>query len=122
VKPCGGGWEAYPAPFLLEVAVEHHPVFVLGFGPHGTFGWIVIMLALLLIFGRRLPEVMRGLGSGVREFKKGMDEGNKTEQPHAPVPPVEGAVSRPAVPPPAAAPPAPADAPAPHTPPETKPH
>lgn len=59
--------------------------------PQG-FEWIVIALALLLIFGRRLPEVMRGLGGSVREFKKGMDDGPKTEAP--PAPRVEGAVSR----------------------------
>jgi sec-independent protein translocase protein TatA len=108
------------------VAVEQHPVFVLGFGPHGTFGWVVIMLALLLIFGRRLPEVMRGLGSGVREFKKGMDEGpqQKTEQPHAAVPPPEGAVSRPATQasPAPPAPPATAAPTAAQNPPESKPH
>ncbi|MCS6965228.1 MAG: twin-arginine translocase TatA/TatE family subunit [Candidatus Kapabacteria bacterium] len=32
---------------------------------------ILIALALLLLFGgRKIPELMRGLGSGIREFKK----------------------------------------------------
>lgn len=31
-------------------------------------------LALLLFGGKKLPEMMRGLGQGVREFKKGMNE------------------------------------------------
>lgn len=31
-------------------------------------------LALLLIGGKKLPEMMRGLGKGVREFKDGMRE------------------------------------------------
>lgn len=32
-------------------------------------------LALLLVGGKKLPEMMRGLGKGVREFKDGMKEG-----------------------------------------------
>lgn len=31
-------------------------------------------LALLLFGGKKLPEMMRGLGKGVREFKDGMNE------------------------------------------------
>ncbi len=31
-------------------------------------------LALLLVGGKKLPEMMRGLGKGVREFKEGMAE------------------------------------------------
>ncbi|MBP3615112.1 MAG: twin-arginine translocase TatA/TatE family subunit [Bacteroidaceae bacterium] len=34
-------------------------------------------LALLIFGGKKLPEMMRGLGQGVKEFKKGMkDEEN----------------------------------------------
>lgn len=37
----------------------------------GTTEIIVIVLILLLLFGgRKIPELMRGLGSGVKEFKK----------------------------------------------------
>lgn len=40
----------------------------------GTTELICIVLVVLLLFGgKKLPELMRGLGSGVREFKKGMD-------------------------------------------------
>lgn len=35
---------------------------------------IVILIIALLLFGKRLPEVMRGLGKGVSEFKKGVNE------------------------------------------------
>lgn len=38
-------------------------------------------LALLLVGGKKLPEMMRGLGKGVREFKDGMREGDHPE-PH----------------------------------------
>lgn len=31
-------------------------------------------LALLLFGGKKLPEMMRGLGQGVKEFKKGMND------------------------------------------------
>ena len=33
---------------------------------------VVILVFALLLFGRRLPEVMRSLGRGVVEFKKGL--------------------------------------------------
>jgi sec-independent protein translocase protein TatA len=37
----------------------------------GTTEIIVIVLILLLLFGgKKIPELMRGLGSGVKEFKK----------------------------------------------------
>ncbi len=38
----------------------------------------LIALIALLLFGRRLPEVMRGLGLGVRQFRRGLD-GNDDE-------------------------------------------
>jgi len=38
--------------------------------------WEVIVLAViaLLVFGSRLPEVMRSMGRGITEFKKGLRE------------------------------------------------
>ena len=36
--------------------------------------WLIIMVVLLLLFGQRLPNVMRSLGKSVTEFKKGMNE------------------------------------------------
>src|SRR3954447_25345298 len=36
--------------------------------------WIVIAALGLLIFGRRLPEVGKGIGSAIRNFKKGLNE------------------------------------------------
>ncbi len=41
----------------------------------GTGEIIVIVLVILLLFGgRKIPELMRGLGKGVKSFKQGMNE------------------------------------------------
>lgn len=37
-------------------------------------------LALLLFGGKKLPEMMRGLGQGVKEFKKGMKDISETDK------------------------------------------
>ena len=34
--------------------------------------WLIVMMIVLLLFGNRLPSVMRSLGEGVVEFKKGL--------------------------------------------------
>ncbi len=38
-------------------------------------------LALLLFGGKKLPEMMRGLGKGVKEFKEGMNEPSHPNSP-----------------------------------------
>ena len=40
----------------------------------GTPELVIILIVLLLLFGSRLPGIMRGLGKSVTEFKKGMNE------------------------------------------------
>lgn len=48
---------------------------LLGFMGLGTGELVVIALVVLLLFGgRKIPELMRGLGKGVRSFKEGMKE------------------------------------------------
>ena len=40
----------------------------------GTWEIIVIVLVVLLLFGaKRIPELMRGMGTGVKSFKDGMN-------------------------------------------------
>lgn len=37
--------------------------------------WIIIALVILLLFGgKKIPELMRGLGKGVKSFKEGVNE------------------------------------------------
>ena len=44
-------------------------------GNLGTPEIIIIAVLILLLFGgKKIPELMRGLGKGVRSFKDGMNE------------------------------------------------
>ncbi|MGB8194934.1 MAG: twin-arginine translocase TatA/TatE family subunit [Chitinophagaceae bacterium] len=63
--------------------------FTLLFSMPGGTEWILIILAVLILFGgRKIPEFMRGLGRGIREFndaksnvKKEIEDGmNETEK------------------------------------------
>ncbi len=46
------------------------------FGSVGMPELIIGLVVILLLFGaKRVPELARGLGSGVREFKKGTQDG-----------------------------------------------
>lgn len=43
---------------------------------------IIVFVVLLLFGGKKIPELMRGLGKGVRSFKEGMDDiKNEIERP-----------------------------------------
>lgn len=44
----------------------------------GTPEIILIVLAIVLLFGgKKIPELMRGLGKGVKEFKEGVTDPEK---------------------------------------------
>jgi sec-independent protein translocase protein TatA len=51
-----------PAPFMLPLA----------FGIPGGYELLIVAFIALLIFGNRLPGVMKSLGKSVTEFKKGV--------------------------------------------------
>jgi sec-independent protein translocase protein TatA len=78
--------------------------------PFGIGIWelVILMVVLLLVFGaKRLPEMGRSIGHGMREFKDavtGNEEPEKTELRPPPAQPPEAAAP-PAQPPEAAAPP-----------------
>jgi len=61
----------------------------------GSIGWqglVVILLILLLVFGpKRLPEMGRSLGRGMREFKDSITGNDADEEPERTelAPPVE---------------------------------
>ena len=47
---------------------------LLGFLPSGS-EWIIIALVILLLFGgKKIPELMRGVGKGIRGFKEGLND------------------------------------------------
>jgi len=47
------------------------------------FHLLVVLFVVLLLFGNRLPSVMRSLGEGVVEFKKGL-QGIEEDKDRAP--------------------------------------
>ena len=42
---------------------------------------LIVVVVLLLFGGRKIPELMRGLGSGVKEFKKATKDDQDAEEP-----------------------------------------
>lgn len=50
-------------------------------GAIGTTQILVILAAVLLLFGgRKIPELMKGLGGGIKEFKKASKEDETEDQ------------------------------------------
>lgn len=55
---------------------------ILGFMGLGTTELIVILVVVLLLFGgRKIPEFMKGLGKGIREFKSESKGQSSSETP-----------------------------------------
>jgi sec-independent protein translocase protein TatA len=60
--------------------------YIMGVG--GKEIWIILIIVLVLFGGRKIPELMKGMGKGIREFndaknnvKKEIEEGaNSTEE------------------------------------------
>ena len=46
----------------------------------GPWQWVIIGIAILLLFGgKKIPELMKGLGSGIKEFKNASKEDDVEE-------------------------------------------
>lgn len=75
--------------FVVKLIIMNATVLLIGLGAPEI---VVIVLVVLLLFGgRKIPELMKGLGSGIREFNKakndvseqireGMNDKPKTEK------------------------------------------
>ncbi len=51
-------------------------VYICGF--LGGYEWLIVILAIVLLFGgRKIPELMKGLGEGMKEFKKAKKDFDK---------------------------------------------
>lgn len=50
-------------------------------GEFSIFHWLIVLAIVLILFGgRKIPEVMKGLGEGIRNFKEGMSGTSSTPQ------------------------------------------
>ena len=48
--------------------------------PFAPWHWVVVILVVVLLFGgKKIPELMRGVGSGIKEFKDALKEDKKPE-------------------------------------------
>jgi sec-independent protein translocase protein TatA len=49
-------------------------------GVIGPWQVVIILVVVLLLFGgRKIPELMKGLGQGMNEFKKALNDGEKQD-------------------------------------------
>lgn len=62
-------------------------------GEFSIFHWMIVLAIILILFGgRKIPEVMKGLGEGIRSFKEGMAGTSQTP----PAPPAQAPPASPA--------------------------
>jgi sec-independent protein translocase protein TatA len=57
-------------------------------GEFSPIHWLILIAVIVLLFGgKRIPEVMRGMGEGIRSFKEGMRADSQPSTPVNPAPP-----------------------------------
>jgi sec-independent protein translocase protein TatA len=57
-------------------------------GEFSPIHWLIVLAIIVLLFGgKKIPEVMRGLGEGIRSFKDGMNPNHTTTAANPPVNP-----------------------------------
>lgn len=50
-------------------------------GMPGGYQIVIVLVVVLLLFGgKKIPELMKGLGSGIKEFKDATKEDEKQEE------------------------------------------
>jgi sec-independent protein translocase protein TatA len=60
--------------------MSNSTVFLIGFGPQEMI--ILLVIVLILFGGSRLPGLAKGLGEGIRNFKRGMiEDSEETKDP-----------------------------------------
>ncbi len=61
----------------------------------GTQELLIILVIVMLIFGaKRIPELMRGFGEGIKSFKDGMKDTSAPAQSSTQAPPAPPAVEK----------------------------
>ena len=56
--------------------------YLLGFGMPGLPEMLIIMVVILVLFGgKQIPSLMRNLGKGATEFKRGLNEPDRPPEP-----------------------------------------
>ncbi|OLE16262.1 MAG: Sec-independent protein translocase TatA, partial [Acidobacteria bacterium 13_1_20CM_4_57_11] len=60
-------------------------------GEFSIFHWLVVLAVILIFFGgKRIPEIMKGFGEGIRSFKDGMSGASQPTPPaQSPAPPAD---------------------------------
>lgn len=66
-------------------------------GSFSIWHWLIVLVVVLLLFGRgKIPELMGDFAKGIKSFKKGLSEDEKTETTevrtldHQPTDPIAG--------------------------------
>lgn len=54
------------------------PLFAIGLGTQELI--IIVVIILILFGGTKIPQLMRGVGKGVGELQKGLEEGKRSFQ------------------------------------------
>jgi sec-independent protein translocase protein TatA len=51
----------------------------------GTDGLVILLIVLLLFGGSKIPQLMKGLGEGIKEFKKASKDDSNEAHPEKPL-------------------------------------